>query len=106
MKTRAAMACVLVSTAVLAVAGSPVSASGAEGAIRFRHGLQSIDGLGFAMAFQRATLVRGDRGLSAESTREVLDLLRRAPVFVAPPETTGFAIATSNGTTRLAGKHL
>ncbi len=37
--------------------------------------MQPIDGLGFASPFQRSTLIRGDRGLSQQSTRAVLDLL-------------------------------
>lgn len=40
-----------------------------------RHLLQPIDGFGFASPFQRATLIRGDRGLSAANQRRVLDLL-------------------------------
>ena len=43
--------------------------------VDFRSERQPIDGFGFAMAFQRAGLLRGDRGLSPEKRREVLDLL-------------------------------
>lgn len=75
MKLRRAMACVAVSATVLAVAATPARASDNGDSISFRQRLQSIDGLGFAAAFQRATLLRGDRGLSPESTRAVLDLL-------------------------------
>jgi glucosylceramidase len=66
---------------LLAITGTPAAAStdsvpsaDAGSTISFRQQLQSIDGLGFAMAFQRATLVRGDRGLSPESTQAILDL--------------------------------
>jgi glucosylceramidase len=77
MKLREAVACLAVSAIVLAFAPGPASAHGAGtgDTISFRQRLQSIDGLGFAAAFQRATLLRGDRGLSPESTQAVLDLL-------------------------------
>jgi glucuronoarabinoxylan endo-1,4-beta-xylanase len=88
MKVRGAIICVVASATVLAIAGTPASATptgvGATAAggpetggnvVSFRHRLQDIDGLGFAVAFQRATLIRGDRGLSPESSRAVLDLL-------------------------------
>jgi O-glycosyl hydrolase len=58
---------------VLVSLTTPAHAAG--NTIAFRQRLQSIDGLGFAEAFQRATLVRGDRGLSPESSAAVIDLL-------------------------------
>jgi glucosylceramidase len=79
MNVRTAIACA-VSAALLAVA-APAGASDSPGAtgtgntISFLRRLQSIDGLGFAEPFQRATILRGDRGLSPENTRAVLDLL-------------------------------
>ncbi|GAA4712068.1 glycoside hydrolase family 30 protein [Phytohabitans rumicis] len=77
MKPRKALACAVVSATVLAIAPSPAGAdaAGTGNTISFQQRLQSIDGLGFAAAFQRATILRGDRGLSPESTRAVLDLL-------------------------------
>ena len=80
MKVRQTIACLVTTATVVAVAGTPASGSPSGGAdtanvVNFHHRLQSVDGFGFAMAFQRATLVRGDRGLSPESTRAVLDLL-------------------------------
>lgn len=44
-------------------------------AVDFRTALQPIDGFGFSMAFQRADLLHGARGLSPAKQREVLDLL-------------------------------
>ncbi len=77
MKARELMACVVASITVLAFA--PTAAGAANGptgnTISFRQRLQSIDGLGFAEPFQRATLVRGDRGLSPASTQAIIDLL-------------------------------
>jgi len=80
MRVRAAIACMAASATVLTIAAGPAGAVGPAGAatgntISFRQRLQAIDGLGFAAAFQRATILRGDRGLSPESTRAVLDLL-------------------------------
>ncbi|GAA3894904.1 hypothetical protein GCM10022244_00920 [Streptomyces gulbargensis] len=43
--------------------------------VDFRAALQPIDGFGFSMAFQRADLLAGARGLSPAKRREVLDLL-------------------------------
>lgn len=43
--------------------------------VDFRAALQPIDGFGFSMAFQRADLLHGARGLSPAKRREVLDLL-------------------------------
>ncbi len=43
--------------------------------VDFRTDLQPIDGFGFSMAFQRADLLNGARGLSPAKRREVLDLL-------------------------------
>jgi glucuronoarabinoxylan endo-1,4-beta-xylanase len=78
MKLRQLVTLFVVSTMVLtaapAAAGAP-EAAGSGNTISFRQRLQSIDGLGFAQAFQRATLVRGDRGLSPQSTQAILDLL-------------------------------
>jgi glucosylceramidase len=84
MKVREVVVCMAVSAAVLTVAATPAGADPADAAgtgpaggdaISFRHRLQPIDGLGFASPFQRSTLIRGDRGLSPQSTREILDLL-------------------------------
>jgi glucuronoarabinoxylan endo-1,4-beta-xylanase len=77
MKVREAVACLAVSATLLAFAPGPAEAApaGTGDTISFRQRLQSIDGLGFAAAFQRATILRGDRGLSPESTQAVLDLL-------------------------------
>lgn len=43
--------------------------------VDFARTLQPVDGFGFAQPFQRATIMRGDRGLSAQSRQQVLDLL-------------------------------
>ncbi|MFF8380507.1 glycoside hydrolase [Streptomyces sp. NPDC015661] len=51
------------------------AADPARPAIDFRAGLQPIDGFGFSMAFQRADLLHGARGLGPAKQREVLDLL-------------------------------
>jgi O-glycosyl hydrolase len=79
MRTLRVSGCALGVLTVLATLGlaGPAAASIPAGGnhIAFRQRLQSIDGLGFAEAFQRATLVRGDRGLSPESRQAVLDLL-------------------------------
>jgi O-glycosyl hydrolase len=80
MKARRTMAGIVTATTVLAIAATPAAASPSGGidtgnTIEFHRRLQSIDGLGFAEAFQRATLVRGDRGLSPASTQAILDLL-------------------------------
>jgi glucuronoarabinoxylan endo-1,4-beta-xylanase len=75
MKVKKAVACVAATCAVLSVAASPAHAADPGGTVSFRQRLQPIDGLGLAAAFQRATILRGDRGLSPESTRAVLDLL-------------------------------
>src|SRR5690348_4009667 len=81
MKVRQALGGAVAVGMLLAIAATPAAAStdaapsaDAGSTISFRQQLQSIDGLGFAMAFQRATLVRGDRGLSPESTQAILDL--------------------------------
>ncbi|MCB8901307.1 glycoside hydrolase [Streptomyces sp. NPDC056664] len=50
-------------------------AAPARSGIDFRAELQPIDGFGFSMAFQRADLLHGARGLSPAKQREVLDLL-------------------------------
>lgn len=77
MKPQKSIACVAVTATVLALAAGPAAAGPpvAGNTISFRERLQPIDGLGIAAAFQRATILRGDRGLSPESTRAVLDLL-------------------------------
>ncbi|HEX6684502.1 MAG TPA: glycoside hydrolase [Candidatus Limnocylindrales bacterium] len=80
MSARKMMAGVMVWTTVLAIAATPTGAGAADAAgsgntISFRQRLQPIDGLGFAEAFQRATLLRGDRGLSPANTQAILDLL-------------------------------
>ncbi|MBO0869226.1 MAG: hypothetical protein J2P15_11715 [Micromonosporaceae bacterium] len=75
MRLRKVAAGIAASAAVLAFAASPASADTAGGTLSFRQQLQPIDGLGFAAAFQRATLIRGDRGLSPQSTQAILDLL-------------------------------
>ncbi len=65
--------------AALADTGGATAGAGArpDAVIRIdgRHRLQPIDGFGFASPFQRATLIRGDRGLSPANQRRVLDLL-------------------------------
>jgi glucuronoarabinoxylan endo-1,4-beta-xylanase len=79
MKARKTITSLVASATLLAVAASPAGATvpGADdgNSISFRQQLQAIDGLGFAAAFQRATLIRGDRGLSPQSTQAILDLL-------------------------------
>nr|WP_206324923.1 MULTISPECIES: glycoside hydrolase [unclassified Streptomyces] len=50
-------------------------AAPARPGIDFRAELQPIDGFGFSMAFQRADLLHGARGLGPAKQREVLDLL-------------------------------
>ena len=75
MRTRLLIASVLVCAMVLGLAVTPAQAGGTGNTVHFRQRLQSIDGLGFAEPFQRATLVRGDRGLSPESTQAIIDLL-------------------------------
>jgi glucosylceramidase len=75
MNVRAAIACTAASVALLAAGAAPAAAAGTEVTISFGQRLQSIDGLGFAEPFQRATILRGDRGLSPANTRAVLDLL-------------------------------
>jgi len=78
MKLRGVIIGVMASVTGLAVAATPAAGgppTDAGNTISFRQHLQPIDGLGFAEPFQRATLVRGDRGLSPENTRAVLDLL-------------------------------
>lgn len=62
----------LTSQAVAAPAPAPERSGSA---IDFRTALQPIDGFGFSMAFQRADLLHGARGLSPAKQREVLDLL-------------------------------
>ncbi|MFI8913006.1 glycoside hydrolase [Streptomyces sp. NPDC053513] len=54
---------------------APPAADPARPAIDFRTALQPIDGFGFSMAFQRADLLHGARGLGPAKRREVLDLL-------------------------------
>ncbi|MBO0831708.1 MAG: hypothetical protein J2P28_06290 [Actinobacteria bacterium] len=79
MKSRKTILLLVASATALALAASPALASvpGADSGntLSFREQLQPIDGLGFAEAFQRATLIRGDRGLSPQSTQAILDLL-------------------------------
>lgn len=48
---------------------------GIKAAVDFRTKFQRIHGFGYSQAFQRATLLRGDRGLSGAKRSEVLDLL-------------------------------
>jgi glucuronoarabinoxylan endo-1,4-beta-xylanase len=48
---------------------------GPGGDVEFRTSLQQIDGFGFSEAFQRAAVMHGAQGLSAEKQREVVDLL-------------------------------
>lgn len=66
----------LLSTAALALA-TPASAAAhqPDGSIDFGARQQSIDGFGFAQAFQRAAAMDGLFGLTPEHQREVLDLL-------------------------------
>jgi glucosylceramidase len=70
------MLAALAVTATL-LASAPVSAAQppVTGTVDFGHRLQSIDGFGFSQAFQRASLIHGAQGLTAEHQREVLDLL-------------------------------
>lgn len=79
MKVRKAIcvtACATIVALIAGPAGAHATAAGFGGnVIAFRTHLQPIDGLGFAVAFQRATLIRGDRGLSPASTQAILDLL-------------------------------
>ena len=79
MKIRQAAACGLATATVLATLVAAPAAHASIGTagnrIAFQQRLEPIDGLGFASPFQRSTLIRGDRGLSPESTRAVLDLL-------------------------------
>ncbi|MGW8779468.1 hypothetical protein ACWGNM_15545 [Streptomyces sp. NPDC055796] len=65
-----ALACAM----LLALTTRAVAASVRNG-IDFRAALQPMDGFGFSMAFQRADLLHGARGLSPAKQREVLDLL-------------------------------
>ncbi|WP_229335100.1 hypothetical protein [Streptomyces flavotricini] len=61
---------------LLALTSQAVAAPARSGSgIDFRTALQPIDGFGFSMAFQRADLLHGARGLSPAKQREVLDLL-------------------------------
>src|SRR5689334_14140913 len=64
-----AAACVGALTAV------PARAADTTGSVRFSARLQPIDGFGVSQAFQRATLIRGARGLSPAKSHQVLDLL-------------------------------
>ncbi|MFD5324910.1 glycoside hydrolase [Streptomyces sp. NPDC127092] len=54
---------------------APSAVASAPSVIDFRAALQPIDGFGFSMAFQRADLLHGARGLGPAKRREVLDLL-------------------------------
>ncbi|GLW64076.1 hypothetical protein Arub01_23200 [Actinomadura rubrobrunea] len=70
------IATVLTAAACLgAVTAVPAQAAATGGSVRFSDRLQPIDGFGISIAFQRATLIRGARGLSPEKGREVMDLL-------------------------------
>lgn len=82
----AAVAVLAVVAAVPAAAAPALADTGRSGAVAAappgavvrvdgHHRLQPIDGFGFASPFQRATLIRGDRGLSPANQRRVLDLL-------------------------------
>src|SRR5688572_7416532 len=80
MTVRELLTCVVISTvgltaAVPTTAAATTGTAGGGNTISFRQRLQPIDGLGFAEPFQRATLLRGDRGLSPPSTQAILDLL-------------------------------
>lgn len=60
------------------VGATPTGAAatpGAAGRIDFGDRLQSIDGFGFAQAFQRAAAINGLFGLTPENQRAVVDLL-------------------------------
>ncbi|MEU6037606.1 glycoside hydrolase [Actinomadura sp. NPDC047616] len=58
-----------------ALTAVPARAADITGSVRFSARLQPIDGFGISQAFQRASLIRGARGLSPAKSREVLDLL-------------------------------
>ncbi|MEV6728435.1 glycoside hydrolase [Streptomyces sp. NPDC051364] len=74
MKRLVASTAVLLALTTQAVA-APAHPAPAHPVIDFRAELQPIDGFGFSMAFQRADLLHGARGLSPAKQREVLDLL-------------------------------
>lgn len=67
----------IVTVAAVTLVGAPAASAHppAGGTISFRHALRPVDGFGFSQAFQRGTIIRGDRGLSPQSSRAVLDLL-------------------------------
>lgn len=58
-------------TAILLALTTQAVAAPARPGIDFRAELQPIDGFGFSMAFQRADLLHGARGLSPAKQREV-----------------------------------
>ncbi|MFI7006249.1 glycoside hydrolase [Streptomyces sp. NPDC050145] len=65
----------LTSQAAADPAPAPPPAERVRAGIDFGAELQTVDGFGFSMAFQRADLLHGARGLSPAKQREVLDLL-------------------------------
>ncbi|WP_433455233.1 glycoside hydrolase family 30 protein [Streptomyces sp. CA-142005] len=62
-------------TAALALPGAPASADTAPGSIDFSARHQRIDGFGVSQAFQRAAVIHGLKGLSAEKGDEIVKLL-------------------------------
>ncbi|MEU3607462.1 glycoside hydrolase [Streptomyces sp. NPDC035033] len=73
MKRLTALTAVVLLALTTQAAADP--AAPARAAVDFRARLQPIDGFGFSMAFQRADLLHGARGLGPAKRREVLDLL-------------------------------
>ncbi|MFG3496293.1 glycoside hydrolase [Streptomyces sp. NPDC047928] len=73
--TALAAATMLALTSLAASDPARSPADPARVGIDFRGELQPIDGFGFSMAFQRADLLHGARGLGPAKRREVLDLL-------------------------------
>ncbi|MBO1330949.1 glycoside hydrolase [Streptomyces sp. VRA16 Mangrove soil] len=79
-KPRARRLALLASTltlasAALALPGAPASADTEPGSIDFSARHQRIDGFGVSQAFQRAAVVHGLKGLSAEKGDEIVKLL-------------------------------
>ncbi|WP_372344821.1 glycoside hydrolase [Streptomyces sp. KL116D] len=62
-------------SAALALPGTPAGADTAPGRIDFSQRHQRIDGFGVSEAFQRAAVIHGLKGLSAEKGDEIVKLL-------------------------------